>query len=189
MGSIPPLPGTPPSESDSRPADAPVTGIIDLTPLRSAEARGQPQAGGRSMKGPTVARGVVSLPAASSTVVPGTPGPSERVPRLRRGTPRRACPRPSLPAQPPTLGSPTCDSSPQCRASITASGSDESAVILRFRRKSEYPRSGLSRSYRRGHSCRCLSRHGALPPKGIRHKIGSLAAARTTRRIPDNRPS
>ena len=50
MGSIPPWPGTPPSASDSRRADALVTGIFDATPEAAPEAPGQPQPGGRSRK-------------------------------------------------------------------------------------------------------------------------------------------
>ncbi len=62
LGAIAPLPGTPPCESDPRPADALITGIFDPHVWSSAEAPGQPQAGRGSMKGPPGSpRGAVSL--------------------------------------------------------------------------------------------------------------------------------
>jgi hypothetical protein len=117
----PPSIWTPPSESDSRPAGALVTGIFDPHTRRGAEAWGQPQAGGRSMKGPSVARAVpCHCPGAWHAAVPRSPG------RRVSGTggaggqsPAGHVRRPSVPAEPPAVGF-TCLPPgallPRCRA-------------------------------------------------------------------------
>ncbi len=105
MGSIAPRSGTPPSESDSRPAGALVTGIFDPHTRRGAEACGQPQAGGGSMKGPSVARAVPGhCPGAWHAAVPGSPGRGSATGGAGGQSPAGHVRRPSVPAEPPAAG-------------------------------------------------------------------------------------